>query len=269
MNFLAYIDYFGARPTWMIGGRTKSPSKMSLILTTLLVTFVIWATIYLSSDLIHRENPKVTMSSYKGDAIDDQFPVNDQHFSYVFGVIGADGVFFVDNSIYTFTATVINNDDLSSYQVSMVPCAPADINISVPYVGTLWCFDSSESKIFVKGVNGAIDLNLSMCVNSTLNNNSCAPQTVINNNFMINNQFYVFFPIHSVVPTNYTDPIQKSYNYQNFKIVPDFLRRISLVIKRISIDTDVGWLLNDITTLNQTAHDTYQTDADARAPGLV
>ena len=69
MNILAIVDYFGARPTWLIGGYNKSYSRAGIVLTVVIIAYVIWALVYLSSDLVHRQNPKVTQSNFKGSAV--------------------------------------------------------------------------------------------------------------------------------------------------------------------------------------------------------
>lgn len=269
VQMIRSLDLFSATPVWYVRGNPTSTSTSGITFTFLMVGFLIWAAIYLSNDLRLHENSKVTENLLLGVGLDYTYDIKSPEFTYVFGLLNSEtGKFYYNTSILTANGIVVNNNGSSS-SIGFVPCAPEDINKNIPYEGSLICIDPKIKNLTISGLNALLTLDFSLCKNSTENNYSCAPQEEIDAMFDRQDQFYVFFPIHSVITWNYSTPIIKSWNYQNFFVDNSMTKRISMVLKKILLLTDTGLFTNYDSIINITAHEQFFFDIGARVPGSI
>ena len=229
------------------------------MLTSIIFALGVWVFVYLSHDLFNRTNPSIVQTSLLGVTLEEELLIDPNTFNYVFGVMSTSNrVFFVNESIYTISASIIDNE-FKSTPIKFTKCSPKDVNDSIKYNGELICLQGEQNNLFLKGENSVLSFVLSKCVNSTQNSNSCASPAEIDAK-LANTQFYVYFAVYSVVTGDYLDPIKKNWNYQNYWIDLTATKLISPILKKVELTTDDGWLLGNLSSVNTTVHQQFIFD---------
>lgn len=254
------VDFFGVNPRWYVRGNPRSSSSLGIFFTLLMMGFILWAIIDFSSDFVNRRNPKVAFSNLAGVALLNNFELNPDSFSYVFGIQnGETAEFYIDSTIFTLSGELVYQNQTRK-NFTLVKCNPSDINVSIGYSGDLLCFDKNRNDIYLSGINSIATLTFSMCKNSSANNFGCKSQADLDLVFSRKDQLFLFFPVSSAQLNNYTVPIIMNWNYQNFYLDSTLTKRLSLMPKKLQIVTDDGWVSSSLATISKTVHETFFCD---------
>jgi hypothetical protein len=240
-KYLEGIDLFSTRPVWYVRGKEKQGSLFGTWWSILFVGYGIWATVYLSGDLINKTNPQTSQTLLSGAAINDPFIVGENRFEYVFGI----GINDLSNSsinYYSWDQTLFKIDvTIGNEMMTLVPCNVTDIRSTIPYLGELLCLPRGR-EFTLQGSAGGIIVTIGGCENSTENNNMCqspeAIQTAVPSVWCD-----IFYKLVNVDPLNYTTPVTQFWAYKSFSPVAGYSKYISTIFRRADLLTDDGWLM--------------------------
>jgi hypothetical protein len=264
INSMKQFDYLSHPPKLFFNGEKRASTTVGGFMTiiTVLVSFIVFG-LFIKPFM---NNEKFSSSINNIYEKYSNYTVNEETFPLSVFLHRRDLTKYADGSRlyyfkacqedFTFQNLTTGGTKLTRNQKckDMVKCTPESFGSNFPYFeASRWsegsCLDTSDPdyyRIENPSTNGAYDFShltfyLFQCENSTLNNNSCYPQEVINQQL---NTFYFHIDSldHYVDNNDYNQPVKSSRITVDFPSGLDKHLTANLRYQFLYYSTDNGWL---------------------------
>lgn len=281
--FLNRVDFFYAVPNLKIDKKKHETTEVGGILSLLLISIVSYSIYFTGNDVIYKLNPKLVTKQttlpqggsmtldpeefFFGFQFEDESSnsVDDQEKLIYFKVFhskysknlenGVLGTSFIETvtELATQTCLGINNNHnmlFSESQLLNFNCLQ-DNQLSL---GGEWT--SNEVNI--------LRIELHFCGNSTENNYSCVRKedqaTLINGNYI-----GIYTNSYLVDHKNFKSPLEIIPHYSYYLVSSEIYKEVELFFKTLEIQTDSGWLFEDISSIKSFAVSKITLDTSIRS----
>ena len=248
-KFLDPIDIFRVPVTLTLNKSSKTSTIIGKMFTFAILSILIYT--IMQSDALKRENPKTIGQDLK---LDERplISLSKNNFSFAVGVSDSQNNMLYDPSIFSFYLT-INRLDLitpafNSKQFILKLCEKKDFVEDPEKFEKLklqgsFCLPNEEFDLKGYWNENNIDfmmLNLIICQNSTLNNNSCKSVEEIEN-FLKSKYINLFISNPNIDVSNFSDPFSTQLRVFYQEISIRLYKLLEIYLKKTSIITDYGW----------------------------
>jgi hypothetical protein len=278
-SLLTYTDIFGVQAKLQLNQEDTYRTNVGALFTIFYLFVSISLFFGFGVDMYQRTNPRVTFNTETVPHIKTNY--SNDGFTYAYRIEDTNGKFFSNNSILSTIIYYGLYEQISGvWQLKIAKlieqkrCSEFPnlkqkeeyFNISLK---EWYCIDVSDltmggswSSDFVS----TILINAQQCINSTINNNSCLPQEIIQNSF--NNKytsaglFYSDLTLYAEPKMNdYENPL-KNYLVNSFQMLGvGMSKRKIQTFKTTAINDDRGWFYKNIIEQKIISTDTVQFDS--------
>lgn len=277
-EFFLQCDFFGRAQMFTISKKNTFQTFIGSFISIIIVILMSYFFFYFGLHVIKRKKPNVITTLYN-DPNPEQINLTMNNFGFTIGLQNPDYSLYINESIYTINLTLFTvireGDGKKKYiltPIDMIPCSKYTFKIIPEYfelmdLKNLYCFNSSH-EIYLKGDFGQaqwtyLNFEFNKCINSSLNNNSCASKEEIDSR-LDGGYIGMFFTDLSILPNNFENPT----NFYGKNLFTTFSAReyldLYIYFKRIELNTDSGLLINSNKSEKFFGLDTYRETRDYR-----
>ena len=277
-EFLLRCDFLGRTQMFTISKKNTFQTFIGSIISIIIVVLMTYFIFYFGLQVIQRKKPNVISTIYN-DPDPGQTNLTSDNFGFTIGLQNPDYSLYINESIYTINLTLFtvikerNGIDKNIITpLSIIPCSKYTVKIIPEYfelmdLDNLYCINPSTD-IYLKGDFGQnnwtyLNFEFNKCINSSLNNNSCASQEEIDSR-LDGGYIGMFMTDLDVIPNNFRNPT----SFYGKNVFTTFSAReyldLWVYLKRIELNTDSGLLLNSNHNEEFFGLDTYRETRDYR-----
>jgi len=269
------LDIFGIAPLFTIRGRSTFQTHIGSFLTICCILVILVRVLFFLYEMIKHKSPNLQSTIYYDD-MPSEINLNNNNFSFVFGLQTKEYINYIDESIYKVNAyqikLTLKND--SSYDfiyqpLKLIKCNDYKFEIipdnfkKLP-LNNLYCLDD---KITLKGDYmkeywNYIKLNFSKCVNSSENGNICKSEEKINE-LLNGGNIGIFLSDYSFDSNKFHKPYNTHIKNLHKTFSLKYFDNIILDFKIVEIITDSGYFFENNNYFTFTAYDNIQSDIDS------
>jgi hypothetical protein len=274
MERLTNFDYFSTGFTIYFKGkenyRTKIGGTISILTMLLFITYFYFSGI----EVFYKEKPSDTMTILVNTVPEDitmSIPIS-VLIENSKGTFQDDWqrIYNVDSNFYDLiNQNGIFTDRVSPYQMKMRFCNKSDFSseVSNQYhqmaLDLGYCFDEQNVTLggdFSGDYVRYINMTISICKNSSMNNNSCLPSDQIYENLYNDNNLALHYETLSYSASNYANPIKKILIQDNYAIDQNVCKILNYHVQKFIIYSDSGILISKMTKKEFYQFDYISTD---------
>ena len=260
-------DFFAKGPESTLRGRNKHFSFLGLILSITIMIFLLVIFGYWFSELVNSTKPNVVKSDLPQVTTNDTINVLSRHSTLQMGfglldslsgqVIPPEGVYFVDATIEIYDP--VNHNWEGRKSLIIEPCSHVHFpDASPPDYSGLLCFAEQENLYVKTQFDTYIDIMFRRCTEQ--NQGNCRSNI---DYILDNSQWYNYYTLWSVNPTEYENPLYKTYNVLSAGILAGVMRSIKMPVKAIEFNSDNGWMFHSTKSYQAMAFDQVEYDMNA------
>jgi hypothetical protein len=264
-ELILMADIYGSKPTLKIGRLEAFKTRLGSILTITSILCILSALVYFGLDLFSSSNPKIVLSITNID-YPEKYHMSNENFGFVFGLQDVNTYNqYIDETIYTAkafqkTATRVQVGNSSEFQWDVTPLELVRCSIDkfpdefkelykFSPLNDMYCLKNNSFYIdgtFLNDHYSFLYIELSECRNSTEKMDiPCKPKSEID--AKLTGSFFAFSHTDITIdPRNYTSPNQ-NYNGDTYTTISNkYFKEMHHYVKQIQIETDRGFLLNNV-----------------------
>ena len=255
-NFFLKLDMFGKGANFHINGKKKYKTYVGSIVSCIVIGLIIAIIIVFSKDVVLR---KELMSTFSNNYFSDKQNISSSTFIFALGIQDPNYTNYIDESIYVLNVSLqetIRNEDgnpnIKTTNLKIEKCNLLNITIIPEYfngVGMQNLYCLNEPNITLQGEFGGtywkyLIFRFSKCINSTLNNNSCKSNEIINEK-LLGGYFGGFITDCYVDNTNFYKPVIKYGKNFFTAFSTKQYQDLWVYLKKIQVITDYGYFFED------------------------
>ena len=273
MSFLKKIDLFGHSYNLTFNKQKILNSTFGGALTILTLCTIFIASFFLGSEMIYKENPNsistvltsatrpnLTFNISIAYSVEDHFGNRIDNFTQYFSVTP----YFKNMTIVT-NATSVSNPVYMNESINSYICTEKDFhpeNKDAFYNNNLHsavCLDDGQplGGYFDNNYARYLDIYLTKCVNSTMNNNTCRPQKEIDKWLKDNPriQFSAYYETVNYDSINLHHPNNYALKVESFIVDTHFCKIQNFFFLETKISTDYGIIGNSLHNISYQVFD--------------
>lgn len=256
-------DFFAKGPESTLRGRNRHFSYLGLIVSITIMIFLLVIFGYWFSDLVNSSNPDIVKSELPQVTVNDTVNVFTQYSTLQIGfglldfasgqMIDPEGVYYVDATLEIYDP---NNYIWESKPLKVEPCSSTHFPDMSPsdYYG-LFCFAEQENLYVKTQFDSYIDIMLRRCTEG-----ACRPNL---DDILDNSLWTSAYTLWSVNPTEYENPLYKTYSMMTAGIVSGLYRLIKMPVTDVEFNSDNGWMFHSTKSYKAMTFDQMEYDMAA------
>jgi hypothetical protein len=249
------MDFIGFSINSKINSENLSRSLLGGLLSLLIYILSFIMIIYLGLELVKPNEPRVTQSMKKLDTV-GPFNFSQNQIEFFLGFENPDLTYYADDRIFSIKAEQIivkyngSQQIIQAITVPMRKCSevysPGSVDKSIP-LDLFYCVKPGDA--ILDGFWGAqnyyeLNIKISKCKNSTLNNNKCKSRQEIDATIQ-NGIISMFASEYLIDAKNYTSPINKFYRNMFHYLSSENGLMQTIGYTNLLFTTDVGSLFQE------------------------
>lgn len=246
-NFFHFFDLFKIQVQFYLEGRKKQSSMTSLLLSTVLISFLFYQFFY--SEFFIKMSPNViTQTRESNEQVFIDFNEDKQFFLIVIDRYSLERT--IDQSIFTIEAKYYDHGQVKNKKIH--PCTYSDLKnlMNEDYFynfgyDKLFCMRNKTFSLHNSGEDKEwqfIQFLLYPCRNET-SNITCKPIEIINR-FLKSKSFSIAFQTVDIDAHNYKNPFLINFEPKAVVIDPDIKKYHSDYIRLAQVKTDDSWFVS-------------------------
>ena len=276
---LKFCDFFGHKIDLRINENKKFKTPFGGVLSVTHLALCLFVFFTLSDNMINRTNPDVVSTTIFQEMPGITYFAKDSYFM-MFGMQDPTWTFFIDETIFTTQmAQESHQPDGSTVTVPiplerctenhLPPSVKVDLINSVANISNLYCIAKDYDGVFyLNQVYGQeayqqITISIEICQNTTNNSNCKSPDEI--NNMLIGGFFGIQSADYIINPSNYDNPSQMFVRHYFVPTTPSLVKQYYRYLKTSYLESDKGWITNDVINTAYTQFDSDQNFFDVYA----
>jgi hypothetical protein len=275
-RFLTYIDIFGYEPNLEIKKSKSFKTPFGGILSILILITILYVIWFFGNEIIFKRKPSLITTIYN-DANPLRINLTDDNFIVALGLQNPDYSGYINESIYYLDVqhiTMLRKDGITTFEtidIKTIPCNQKNITLLPDYfsqveLNNLYCI--RETNTYMKGDFGQsvwsyLQFSFKRCKNSTENNNHCKSEDEISRR-LDGGYFGLFVSDTNIDTTNINSPAIKYGKNLFTTFSVRAYRDFWMYVKNIEVNSDLGWLMEDIHQEFYFSIDSYRETWDYR-----
>jgi hypothetical protein len=276
MKIIRDLDFLSFQPQLLVKGESRFKNAFGGVISILLILFCLTSIIYFGLELIYKKTPIIVETASNFNQVGPyNFSYSD--FGFYFSLKYRNLSLTVDKSIFSIKAEeILLKEDFVQYrQLNIDLCYNfydkdkiEESNINLDF-DELFCIEPNTTSVYGfpgEDASTMVKITVEKCSNSSLNNYSCSPIEVINENLQ-GSLATIYISTYEYFLNNYTHPIKKEFYMNSFLLNAFSGIECNINISPLEINSDIGFILPDSitqigfkSTLNQVM---YNLGADA------
>ena len=276
-NFLRWLDIFGIKIEINMDKKARYNTTIGGFFTLIMALLCTLLFLEFGTDMYYHSNP-TTISSTIHQKSPVRTPFSTEKYFLMFGVQAPNFVQFMDDTIYTITATntrisKLPNGDNKSYNMQLVPCSedllPSQPNLHEYFMtasgsplSTVYCIKNLENYYiegtFAGDVYSYIDIKVKPCVNKTADSSApiCKPMEYIKK---MSGYFTFMTTDYLIDPQSFESPGKAAGVDYYTPISPNIAKKTTRFIGTSRINSDDGVFFS---SKNQYVYPNYNFDKE-------
>jgi len=276
---LKFCDFFGHKIDLRINENKKFKTPFGGVLSVTHLALCLFVFFTLSDNMINRTNPDVVSMTLFEEVPGISYYAKDSYFM-MFGMQDPSWTFFIDETIFTTQMTQESHQpDGSTVTVPiplerctedhLPPSVKVDLMNSVANLSNLYCIANAYDGVFyLNQVYGQeayqqITISINICQNTTNNSNCKSPDEI--NNMLIGGFFGIQSADYIINPNNYNSPGQMFVRHYFVPTSPGLEKQYYRYLKTSYLESDEGWIINNVQTTPYTQFDSDRDFFDVYA----
>ena len=275
-KFLRQVDIFGIKTEINMEKKSRYTTNIGGCFTLIMITLCTLLFVSFGNDMFYHNNP-TTISSVLYQKSPVKTPFTKERYFLMFGVQTPSFAQFIDETVYTVTATKsriskLPNGDNHNYKMQLVPCTedllPSQPDLHEYFltapgspISTVYCIQNLENYYlegaFDADVYSYIDIKVKPCVNST---NATAPVCKPLEYIKKMSGYFTFMATDYLIdPESFDNPGKPAGIGYYTPISPSIAKKTTRFIGTSRINSDDGFLVSSI---NNYLYPSYKYDKE-------
>ena len=262
---LGFLDLFRKPLHFRIEQQEMTSTAFGLLLSFVIYGFLSFS--FLQSEFFLKTKPKIITQS---NSLTYAPSITYQDRPFAFAITDITGESYLNPTLFSITITMITKNAsksgvvLTQEEKSFHLCNEGDFNYfnDITNLRGLNCLDDNEFTIYgdnTDPLSGILQLNVLMCQNSSINNNSCQPQEQIDKFFNMKNLKILYMNTIFQLQ-NYDSPITQQFSSTLYKLDPNLSRLISYYFQTAYVTTDETIFFSAENTIESWAYESENSE---------
>jgi len=271
MKWIELLDQMSSEPKMYLHGKVRYHTVIGGLITILSYSAVLILAIFFLINFFDKPDPNI-LTYIKYGKFEAEINMTNRPY---FWQISDQGGKLIDERLFQISIVYLKIQQSKGFNMSIVPTQPCittnwlksqkyDETLKAYNMSKMTCVKDGFEDLLIassqkKGLLYSVQMYITKCTNSTLNNNMCLPQQTIDSYFDNPRNTMMFnygTPSSTVDHSNPTSPIQESLYYKPYEINPSLYVTEALLYKTSQYDSDDGLIFQDINPYRDYSIDT-------------